>query len=1165
MEFNLASYFNSFDIDKDYEINVPDIASTIESLIESLANNPEVITTNEDLLEELIEVTHGFKELPSKQQQQLAYLIVSSVNIIAQQYAQLLKEEDFHESLDQVKSTMERYGYLMFVLLKQLGKEDFSQIGVAKTKNSVPKELRAKWESNCTEVENGLVAVKTILNLELNKIFVTSPEKDAFIELFSRPIINFLESPERMKIEGLKLLIIEDLCIAVSDHGHGKILKHSLVQCLAFYSHLPQFVAQFLNKLSAKYDHTQLTEEILREIAQTRFNANDTNGPKAFADFLVKLSELSPLLILRQMTSISQLLSNTNQSLRCAVIESCGNVVVSIIKNMQKSMDDEDDLTRNNNQQLDKLLDLLQERFLDGNTFVRCKAYQSFTKIAELKVKMNARRKKIMKLAVRALDDKSGFVRRNAIKLIGKLIMNHQFQGVHGTQLNLSFWKEKLVEAEADVERYLPKVSSQSNANEEVDEILDHDEVQMDISSVSLGKEKNTNNSNDDINNDNDDYDNEINEDNANDPNQDDINENSFQSIVDKLPDRAVLARVKLKLEFYKDAVEFIELIHNGVSVVSKLLFSKNKNESIDSMDFLVLTDVYGIENSQDGIRKMLHLVWIKGSSEEGKSVASHLIDCYVTLFLTAPSGTNLEKATHVAKNLIELTYDASLADLASLEKLLGLIYENKFKNSEVIQVLWQVYSAQVDDESKVRKQRRGAIQVLAMLALEDPTIMKQGLSSLLNIGLGEKGKSDYELCRCTCIALKRFPTFIRGNASGKTEEEIKAVGKLVDTLKLYTTNPEWFSVAEQALNAIFKISSDPALVCSTLIQEKSKKVFLMDDEESKSMSLSQLLFLVGHIAIKSIVYLENLEGQFKKKKLATEAKDTQANEEDGEENPDNELEMIGGTSEDDFADAIIHVKEREFLYGETSILKGFGQLVRNICSNLNQYNNTLLQRQATLCLVKLMCISSIYCEENLPMLLKIMEESKDPIIRCNCVLGLGDLAVSFNRLIDENTDNIYRRLSDEDLTVQKTCLMTVTFLILAGQVKVKGQLSSMAKCLEHSDQSISDMCKLFFAELATKDNAIYNSFIDIFSGLSFDENLEQEEFKRIMKFLVGFVEKERHQKQLSEKLLARLSKVKNEKEWKDVAFVLENIGNNKNNETITETLKEGYQIVEAK
>jgi hypothetical protein len=120
-------------------------------------------------------------------------------------------------------------------------------------------------------------------------------------------------------------------------------------------------------------------------------------------------------------------------------------------------------------------------------------------------------------------------------------------------------------------------------------------------------------------------------------------------------------------------------------------------------------------------------------------------------------------------------------------------------------------------------------------------------------------------------------------------------------------------------------------------------------------------------------------------------------------------------------------------------------------------------------------------------------------------------MAVCFNHLIDENTDFLYRRLNDGDPSVKRTCLMTLTFLILAGQVKVKGQLGEMAKCLEDSDKKIADMARMFFTELSTKDNAVYNQFIDMFSVLSADSALSEDALKRIVKFLAGFIEKVRH------------------------------------------------------
>ena len=278
---------------------------------------------------------------------------------------------------------------------------------------------------------------------------------------------------------------------------------------------------------------------------------------------------------------------------------------------------------------------------------------------------------------------------------------------------------------------------------------------------------------------------------------------------------------------------------------------------------------------------------------------------------------------------------------------------------------------------------------------------------------------------------------------------------------------------------------------------------------QNSSLALSQLLFLVGHIAIKQIVHLELCELDFKRRKAETEKKKPpNLSPQKAAAADQDELDLIGGTTEDDFTEAMAHIRERELLYGEKSLLSNFGPLVTEICSNNTTYKNQDLQAAATLCMAKLMCVSSEFCEKNLPLLITILERSQDPITRSNVVIALGDMAVCFNHLIDENTDFLYRRLNDNDASVKRTCLMTLTFLILAGQVKVKGQLGEMAKCLEDSDKRIADLSKMFFTELATKDNAVYNHFVDMFSLLSAEKDLEEDALKRIIKFLASFIEK---------------------------------------------------------
>ena len=122
MDFSLSSYFNAFDVDKDYQIEFSDVDSKLESITDSLANNPESLNFNQELLEDLIELTHGFRELEEKKRHQLAYLVTSSLNAVGQSYGNMLQSGDFHDNVDTIKSTLERYGYLMFVLLKYLGK-----------------------------------------------------------------------------------------------------------------------------------------------------------------------------------------------------------------------------------------------------------------------------------------------------------------------------------------------------------------------------------------------------------------------------------------------------------------------------------------------------------------------------------------------------------------------------------------------------------------------------------------------------------------------------------------------------------------------------------------------------------------------------------------------------------------------------------------------------------------------------------------------------------------------------------------------------------------------------------------------------------------------------------------------------------------------------------
>ena len=51
-------------------------------------------------------------------------------------------------------------------------------------------------------------------------------------------------------------------------------------------------------------------QSLCREVSNKEFNSNDTRGPKSISAFIVKLSELAPRLVIKQMTLLAKQLDS---------------------------------------------------------------------------------------------------------------------------------------------------------------------------------------------------------------------------------------------------------------------------------------------------------------------------------------------------------------------------------------------------------------------------------------------------------------------------------------------------------------------------------------------------------------------------------------------------------------------------------------------------------------------------------------------------------------------------------------------------------------------------------------------------------------------------------------------------------------------------------------
>lgn len=116
-----------------------------------------------------------------------------------------------------------------------------------------------------------------------------------------------------MKSQPIKLGVYKVICLAVKHHGHGPAAQTTIMQSLQYYEHLSEPMAECLHILLREFDHAQLGDEILREIAAKSFSAQDTKGPRHFSRFLTQFAEWAPRAVLKQ---ISLLLSQLDSEVR---------------------------------------------------------------------------------------------------------------------------------------------------------------------------------------------------------------------------------------------------------------------------------------------------------------------------------------------------------------------------------------------------------------------------------------------------------------------------------------------------------------------------------------------------------------------------------------------------------------------------------------------------------------------------------------------------------------------------------------------------------------------------------------------------------------------------------------------------------------------------------
>ncbi|KAI9218381.1 non-SMC mitotic condensation complex subunit 1-domain-containing protein [Blastocladiella britannica] len=1037
-------------------------------------------------------------------------------------------------------------------------------------------------------------------------------DRTGLVSLVGSSVVELLQNKARtsLKLAALKKAMFSVYGDCIVEHRLDAMV--AMEQNLKFFDYLAEPLGEFLAYLEHQHQYSALTLALLRSIGSGESGiADGAAAAKSVAAFLIALANLVPRTVARSLVYLQAQLENSDYSVRIAVVH-CISMSVRILvdpesaaaataaadnkgldptaKNQEEDAEDEEATTGpsldESPRAIATLLDALKARLRDIHNQVRKKVMTVITELLDFKyfyIKFPDQWLDLMDLAVGRLHDKNQPVRAAAIKAVTMFLVRHPFT-MHGAAALDSAGVDALAKTNAmELRAVLDRI--------EQGETGDADMRKMD--------------------------------------------------------------RYDLRHKYFTHLQRFVAAMDKvAVPALVQLLASKSKVEVMDAMDFFVEAHGAGLAGAAAGLAKMWTLIFNVRNSDHAKDVHTRLVECFRSVHLRLPTAATTTvsngEADYAVRSLVRLTYGATTADITCLDAVVGLTVKSGYVDDRVAAVLWSYVATTCAPIPQ--KQRRGAALVLSWLCRAQPSWLGGEQVAVVVRAFRTHGARDPVLARYLCLIVQSLP----GRLS-IDHELFPALAAMIQTSAPEEPSSHahlWFPMAQEIVRTIFAICEQPLKVADHVLRSRSQAVFGTSSAQVSERALAELLFLVGHVAVETLVLLEAIETVYKQRQgksksgRATAATPASRKSADmaaarrlsmsrrsrasgamtpahkasgrsrggggaGAESGD-DMDGVVGSVEDVFTDNLARVRELELLAGKDALLAVYGPVVAELVASPT--TPASVRRIAVATLAQLMCVSAEFCEDQLPLLHHVLTADRqgadpDVSLRSNVMIAVGDLVVSWSTVVDAHVSMLYDALRtsvEHDPRVKKAALMVLLHLILNGMVKVKGHLATLAMCLEDPDERIAGLTKLFLAELAGKEQALYNNLSDAVSNLlafgsgntddlgalsgsqieptptvseqalltgdqasDLDDDEEADNSSqprpetkrtvtattasqlaapsqddetsvyRVLKYLFGFITKDRQVENLIKKLCLRLKDSTDERQWRAVTFAL--------------------------
>ncbi|XP_060762025.1 condensin complex subunit 1 [Neoarius graeffei] len=1101
------------------------------------------VTLKEDTLELLVQVVQGLSvSLPP-------LLLSGSLSAVGRK-----------EQLNAVKMSV----FLLCKLAEYLESDSYRESVVTAPSKGRKKEKACgkgllHWDS---ERETVLQCLTQLLQLDIRALWSLSLVEEEFVSCVTCCCYKLLENPtiSHMKSKPTRDAIIHVLGLMVKKYNHMLGACVRVIQLLQHFEQLSSVCAQAVAAWSSEYGIKAIVGEVMREIGQKSSDelAREGSGVRAFSSFLSELSTLVPEIMIPNISVLLTHLDGESSSMRVAVCEVLGEVLVRVLSGDQ--LDDSGRADR------DRFLDTLQEHIHDTHSHVRARVLQVYTRIVNSKALPLCRYTDVMELAVGRLGDKSVHVCKSAIQLVAAFIAHNPYscklssadlkKPLEKETAKLKEMRENMMEKApvpvisasdlwaamepevSDTVRAHLEASSDSEREEEEEgergstdrdtavQIAQHlrdskyrQAVRLCVQAHTLYPESPFFSALSNMN-----ADTVMStlaslfkgpeEEQASDMGARDQPPTPQKGKGEGDEKESELKKQEMLVQYLKDTESFALQVERAIAIINNMLYWKTTTVVQEAVQFCVTACEFSVADSVCGVRKMLPLVWSSDAA-----VKDAVVQAYRRLYLNPQGDSTRTKAQTLVDSLSELMVDASLGTIQCLEEIVQEFFSTESAlQASVMQVLWERFSGK-RETSALR--RRAAVLLLGMAARAEREVVLGNLDTLCSVALGEKVTEDYLLARDTVITITNITDHIRQSkgAAFRLPMDHHLFSCLTQAVAdgVILSDPHWQTFMEQAVRLIYFLAESPDQLCARLLQrsahllleqvtesgEQSQMSEGPQDSQEQNVnceSLAQLLSLCGFVAFWQVSHLErSVSAELRRRRGEKEEKEEK---EKGPINKNKEAndscveEELGltGASAEDTEAEFIRKICEAELLAEGNMLSVFLPLLVKVCSSPGRYSHPQLATSACLALSQFMMISPAVCKENIRLLFTVLEKSPLPVVRANAIIALGDLTVRFPNILEPWTPNLYARLCDENVSVRLTAITVLTQLVLKDVMKVKGQVSEVAVLLLDPEPHIANLAVNFFNELSAKDNAIYNLLPDIISRLSDPERGMKEE-----------------------------------------------------------------------